>query len=73
MSVCVKSVSVGLCVDVKGKAGRAGVVVHVPPTVNGLHIRSVVGVLRFYGANVAKLLWGASRFTGYGLLHNLSV
>lgn len=51
-----KSVSVGVCVDVKGKAGRAGVVVHVPPTVNGLHIRSVVGVLRFYGANVAKLL-----------------
>lgn len=46
----------GVCVDMKGKAGRAGVVVHVPPTVNGLHIRSVVGVLRFHGADVAMLL-----------------
>lgn len=26
-----------------------GVVVHVPPTVNGLHMRRVKDVLRFYG------------------------
>lgn len=28
-----------------------GVVVHVPPTVNGLHMRRVKDVLRFYGVN----------------------
>lgn len=47
----------------KGKAGRAGVVVHVPHCKWIAYLRrSVEDVLRFHGVNVVQQLRGVSRF-----------